>query len=163
MSQVKLSNLKTKPGSTQEHFRKGIGIGSGNGKRAGRGQKGQGARSGGNKNIGFEGGQLPLYRRFPKVGFTSLKYNQVVAIVNLDQLDKNFKDGDEVNFASLVELNVIKASADKVKILGNGTLTLKNLTVTADGFSKSALKAIEDNGGKAVVIEPKKFVNNKNK
>jgi len=161
MSQVNLSNLKTKPGSTTKHFRKGIGIGSGNGKRAGRGQKGQGARSGGLKNIGFEGGQLPLYRRFPKVGFTSLNFNVVTAIVNLDQLSRSFKDGAKIDFAALVEVNLVKASADKVKVLGSGKLTIKNIEVTADGFSSSAKKAIEDNGGKAVVIEKKKFTNKK--
>lgn len=162
MAQVKLSNLKTKPGSNLKHFRKGIGIGTGNGKRAGRGQKGQGARSGGSKNIGFEGGQLPLYRRFPKVGFTSLN-SDIIATVNLEQLSRIYKDGDKVDFKSLVENNLIKGNSDKVKVLGNGKLTVKNLQITADSFSASAKKAIEENGGKAIIKEVKKFVSKKAK
>ncbi len=147
---VKLSALKIVPGSRTEHFRKGIGIGTGNGKRAGRGQKGQGARSGGQKGPGFEGGQLPLYRRFPKRGFNSLN-RKVIAIVNLPQLSA-FAEGSEIDFAKLVEAGLVKQSADGVKILGKGLLSVKKLTVKANAFSASAKKALEDNGGKAIIV-----------
>lgn len=148
---LKLSELQVAPGAVHEHFRKGIGLGTGNGKRAGRGQKGAGARSGGGHKAGFTGGQLPLYRAFPKRGFTSLKHDRVVAIVNLSQLSAKFADNAEIAFADLVEARLIKAGSDAVKILGKGTLTVKNLTVKADAFSASAKKAIEDLGGKAII------------
>lgn len=151
---LKLSELKVAPGAVHEHFRKGIGLGTGNGKRAGRGQKGAGARSGAGRKAGFAGGQLPLYRAFPKRGFTSLKHDRVIAIVNLSQLNR-FADGSTVSFEDLVEARLIKASVDAVKILGKGELTAKNLTVKADAFSASARKAIEECGGKAVIDDGK--------
>ncbi len=147
---LKLDELKVAPGAVHEHFRKGMGLGTGNGKRAGRGQKGAGARSGAGIKAGFTGGQLPLYRAFPKRGFTSLDHDEVIAIVSLDQLSK-FNEGDEVNFQKLVEARIIKAGVDGFKVLGNGKLTVKNLTVKADAFSASAKKAIEENGGKAII------------
>lgn len=148
---VKLSELKIVPGSRTKHFRKGIGIGTGNGKRAGRGQKGAGARSGASKGPGFEGGQLPLFRRFPKRGFNSLN-KKVIATVSLDKLSV-FKDGETVDFAKLVQTGFVKQSADGFKVLADGKLTAKNLTVKANCFSANAKKAIEANGGKAEVVE----------
>ena len=150
---LKLENLEVAPGSVHEHFRKGIGIGTGNGKTSGRGQKGAGARSGASRNALFAGGQLPMYRAFPKRGFTSLKHDRVVGIVNLSQLSAKFEDNTEIGFVDLVEARLIKPSVDEVKILGKGELTLKNLTVHADSFSKHAREAIEKSGGKAICDE----------
>jgi len=144
-----LSDLKVVPGSKFEHFRKGQGLGSGNGKTAGKGQKGQGAHAHTKKN-GFEGGQMPLNRRLPKFGFTNI--NRVeYAIVNLDKLNV-FKDGEEVTVEKLIEKGIVKKTLSGVKILGKGTLE-KSLTVKAHAFSASAKAAIEARGGKAEVIK----------
>lgn len=149
---VKLSELKVAPGSVTKHFRKGIGIGTGNGKRAGRGQKGAGARSGHRAKYGFEGGQLPLYRRFPKRGFRSLDADKVISVVNLSQLNV-FADGEEVTPAKLVDARLVRSNASAIKILAKGELKAKNLTVSANAFSAKAKKAIEDNGGKAIIVK----------
>ena len=144
-----LSNLQPAEGSRQnDNFRRGRGHGSGNGKTAGKGHKGQKARSGAPRP-GFEGGQMPLYRRIPKRGFTSRNHKEIVAI-NLSVLER-FGDGAEVSVASLIEAGVVKNPRDGVKILGNGELT-KKLTVKANAFSKAAAEKIEALGGKAEVI-----------
>ena len=145
---MKLHELSPAPGSTKEVKRIGRGHGSGNGKTAGKGHKGQKARSGAPRP-GFEGGQMPLYRRIPKRGFTSRNHKEIVAI-NLSVLER-FEDGAEVSVASLIEAGVVKNPRDGVKILGNGELT-KKLTVKANAFSKAAAEKIEALGGKAEVI-----------
>ena len=146
---MNLSELSPAAGSKQsDNFRRGRGHGSGNGKTAGKGHKGQKARSGAPRP-GFEGGQMPLYRRIPKRGFTSRNHKEIVAI-NLSVLER-FEDGAEVSVASLIEAGVVKNPRDGVKILGNGELT-KKLTVKANAFSKAAAEKIEALGGKAEVI-----------
>ena len=147
---MELSNLRPAEGSKHsDAFRRGRGHGSGNGKTAGKGHKGQKARSGGGVRPGFEGGQMPLYRRIPKRGFTNINSKEIVAI-NLDKLEK-FNDGDVVTVTALKEKGIINNSRDGVKILGNGELT-KKLTVQVNAFSKSAAEKIEALGGKAEVI-----------
>ena len=146
---MNLSTLKPSEGSKHStNFRVGRGHGSGNGKTAGKGHKGQKARSG-SPRPGFEGGQMPLYRRIPKRGFTCINHKDIVAI-NVSVLDR-FEDGAEVTVDTLVECGIVKNPRDGVKILGNGELT-KKLTVKANAFSKSAVEKIEALGGKAEVI-----------
>jgi large subunit ribosomal protein L15 len=146
---MKLQDLKPAEGSTQAAFRKGRGEGSGNGKTAGRGQKGQWARSGGGVRPGFEGGQMPLARRLPKRGFHNI-FGTENAVVNVSDLNK-FEDGAVVTVADLVAAGLVKKTLDGVKVLGNGELT-KKLTVQAAAFSSSAKEKIEAAGGKAEVI-----------
>jgi len=144
-----LSNLQPAEGSKHsDNFRRGRGHGSGNGKTAGKGHKGQKARSGAPRS-GFEGGQMPLYRRIPKRGFTCRNSKEIVGI-NLSYLER-FEDGATVTVESLVEAGIVKNTRDGVKILGNGELT-KKLTVQANAFSASAKEKIEALGGKAEVI-----------
>ena len=144
-----LSNLQPAEGSKHsDNFRRGRGHGSGNGKTAGKGHKGQKARSGAPRP-GFEGGQMPLYRRIPKRGFTCRNSKEIVGI-NLSYLER-FEDGASVTVESLVEAGIVKNTRDGVKILGNGELT-KKLTVQANAFSASAKEKIEALGGKAEVI-----------
>jgi len=144
-----LSSLKPAEGAvSSDNFRRGRGHGSGNGKTAGKGHKGQKARSGAPRP-GFEGGQMPLYRRIPKRGFTCRNHKEIVAI-NLSALER-FEDGSEVTVATLIEAGIVKNPRDGVKILGNGELT-KKLTVKVDAFSKSAAEKIEALGGKAEVM-----------
>ncbi|MDY3774871.1 MAG: 50S ribosomal protein L15, partial [Eubacterium sp.] len=131
-----------------DEFRRGRGHGSGNGKTAGKGHKGQKARSGAPRP-GFEGGQLPLYRRLPKRGFTNINSKEIVAI-GLDRLNV-FDDGAEVTVETLMDKGIVSNPKDGVKILGNGELT-KKLTVKVNAFSKSAVEKIEAVGGKAEVI-----------
>lgn len=146
---MNLSTLKPAEGSKHStNFRVGRGHGSGNGKTAGKGHKGQKARSG-SPRPGFEGGQMPLYRRIPKRGFTCINHKDIVAI-NVSVLDR-FEDGAEVTVDTLVECGIVKNPRDGVKILGNGELT-KKLTVKANAFSKSAVEKIEALDGKAEVI-----------
>ena len=129
---MNLSNLHPAAGSKHsDAFRVGRGHGSGNGKTAGRGQKGQKSRSGGKVRVGFEGGQMPLYRRLPKRGFTN-RNTKLVAYVNVEKLNK-FEDGAVVDIQTLVEAGAVKNRFDAVKILGNGDLT-KKLTVKANAF-----------------------------
>ncbi|QLL72277.1 50S ribosomal protein L15 [Ligilactobacillus salivarius] len=144
---MKLHELKPAEDSRQVRNRVGRGTSSGNGKTAGRGQKGQKAR--GKVRLGFEGGQMPLFRRMPKRGFKNINRKEY-AIVNLETLNK-FEDGAEVTPALLVESGIIKDEKDGIKVLGNGTLN-KQLTVKASKFSASAKEAIESKGGKAEVI-----------
>lgn len=146
---MKLQDLRPAEGSTQESYRKGRGAGSGNGKTAGRGHKGQWARSGGGVRPGFEGGQMPLARRLPKRGFHNIFAKQIVAI-NVSVLEK-FENGAEVTAETLLEAGVISKALDGVKILGNGELT-KKLTVKVAAFSESAKQKIEAAGGKAEVV-----------
>ena len=146
---MNLSELKPAAGSKHsDEFRRGRGHGSGNGKTAGKGHKGQKARSGAPRP-GFEGGQLPLYRRLPKRGFTNINSKDIVAI-GLDRLNA-FEDGAEVTVESLMDKGIVNNPRDGVKILGNGELT-KKLTVKVNAFSKSAVEKIEAVGGKAEVI-----------
>lgn len=144
-----LSNLRPADGSRQsDNFRRGRGHGSGNGKTAGKGHKGQKARSGAPRP-GFEGGQMPLYRRLPKRGFTCRNSKEIIGI-NVSLLEQ-FEDGTTVTVENLIENGIIKNPRDGVKILGNGELT-KKLTVQANAFSASAVEKIEALGGKAEVI-----------
>lgn len=144
-----LSNLQPAEGSRQsDNFRRGRGHGSGNGKTAGKGHKGQKARSGAPRP-GFEGGQMPLYRRLPKRGFKNRNSKEIVGI-NVSVLER-FEDGAEVTVATLLESGAITNPKDGVKILGNGEIT-KKLTVKVDAFSESAKAKIEAAGGTAEVI-----------
>ena len=146
---MSLSSLKPAEGSKQsDNFRRGRGHGSGNGKTAGKGHKGQKARSGAPRP-GFEGGQMPLYRRIPKRGFTCINSKEIIG-VNVSALER-FDNGSEVTVDLLVKEGVVKNPKDGVKILGNGELT-KKLTVKANAFSAGAIAKIEANGGKAEVI-----------
>ena len=146
---MKLQDLQPALGSTKKAYRKGRGAGSGNGKSAGRGHKGQWARSGGGVRPGFEGGQMPLARRLPKRGFNNI-FGTTYAPVNVSALER-FENGTEVTTELLLETGVISKALDGVKILGNGELT-KSLTVKAAAFSASAKEKIEKAGGKAEVI-----------
>ena len=148
---MKLHELSPAPGSTKSAWRKGRGVGSGNGKTAGRGHKGQNARTGGGVRPGFEGGQIPLYRRLPKRGFTNSLFKKEYAIINLETLDKLFNDGDAVSMETLLEKGVIRQELHGLKVLGRGEIT-KKLTVKAAIFSASAKEKIEAAGGKAEVI-----------
>jgi len=146
---MELSNLQPAAGSKQsDNFRRGRGHGSGNGKTAGKGHKGQKARSGAPR-IGFEGGQMPLYRRLPKRGFKNRNSKEIVAI-NVSALEV-FENGAEVGVNELLERGVINKVADGVKILGNGELT-KKLNVKVNAYSESAKEKIEALGGTAEVI-----------
>lgn len=146
---MKLHELKPSEGSRKERNRVGRGTGSGNGKTSGRGDKGQKARSGGGVRLGFEGGQLPLFRRIPKRGFTNINRKEF-AIVNLDVLNR-FEDGTEVTPELLVETGIIRNEKSGIKILSNGNIE-KKLTVKANKFSAAAKEAIEAAGGKTEVI-----------
>ena len=143
-----LSNLKPAEGSKHNDFRRGRGHASGNGKTAGKGHKGQKARSGAPRP-GFEGGQMPLYRRLPKRGFKCRNSKEIIGI-NIAALDR-FENGTEVTVETLIEAGLVKNPRDGVKILGNGELT-KQLTVKVNAFSESAKAKIEAAGGKAEVI-----------
>lgn len=146
---MRLHELSPAPGSTKEAKRKGRGPGSGNGKTAGKGHKGQNARSGGGVRPGFEGGQMPLYRRLPKRGFNNVFAKQYVE-VNVSELNK-FEDGAVITAEVLKESGVISKIMDGVAILGDGEIT-KKVTVQAAKFTKSAIAKIEAAGGKAEVI-----------
>lgn len=146
---MKLHDLKFNKGARRDRKRIGRGHGSGHGKTAGKGHKGQLARSGGKTPLGFEGGQTPLYKRIPKRGFNNI--NRInYAVVNLQDLNK-FEDGTEVTIAVLEEAKLVRNVKDGVKILGNGTLE-KKLDVQVNAYSNSAKEAIEKLGGKAEVI-----------
>lgn len=146
---MKLHEMTIISGSKKKRNRVGRGIGSGNGKTAGKGMKGQLSRSGGGKRPGFEGGQMPLYRLLPKRGFTNIWAKQY-AEVNVSVLNR-FDNGTTVDPVALVEAGVLKNVCDGVRILGNGELE-KSLTVVAQGFTKSAQRKIEAAGGKVEVI-----------
>lgn len=146
---MKLHELSPAVGSTRSVYRKGRGPASGNGKTAGKGHKGQNARSGGGVRLGFEGGQLPLYRKLPKRGFHN-KFATNYAIVNVSALNV-FEDGAVVDIETLLAKKIIRKSLDGLKILGNGDLT-KKLTVKANVFSATAKEKIEAAGGKTEVV-----------
>ena len=146
---MNLHDLSPVAGSNPKAWRKGRGAGTGNGKTAGRGHKGQKARSGGGVRVGFEGGQMPLARRLPKRGFNNIFAKKLEAI-NVASLNK-FEDGATVNVCDLLEKGILSKCEFGVKVLGNGTLT-KKLTVRASAFSASAKEKIEAAGGKAEVI-----------
>ena len=145
---MNLHNLHPAEGSTHVGKRKGRGHGTGNGKTAGRGHKGQGARSGGGVRVGFEGGQMPLSRRVPKRGFNNI-FAKPMEIINLSALNA-FEDGAVVTAEALIEKGILDKCEYGYKVLGNGKLT-KKVTVEASAFSKSAKEAIEAAGGKAEV------------
>ena len=147
---MKLHELSPAPGSVKSSWRKGRGPGSGNGKTAGKGHKGQNARSGGGVRLGFEGGQFPLYRKLPKRGFHN-RFGKTYAIVNLATLNARFSDGDKVDLAALKEKGIIKKSLDGLKVLGNGEID-KKITVEAAIFSAKAKEKIEAAGGKTEVV-----------
>ena len=147
---MKLHELSPQEGSTKANFRKGRGPGSGNGKTAGKGHKGQNARSGGGVRPGFEGGQLPLYRKLPKRGFKNFLFKKNYTIINVQSLNK-FDDGDVVDNAALLVKGIISNVNDGVKVLGEGELT-KKLTVKAAVFSAAAKEKIEAAGGKTEVV-----------
>ena len=146
---MKLNELSPAEGARKSRFRVGRGLGSGNGKTSGKGMKGQKSRSGGGVRTGFEGGQMPLYRRLPKRGFKNI-FAKVYAEVNVETLNR-FEDGATVDAVALIEAGVLKNIYDGVRILGNGELT-KKLTVVANGFTKPAESKITAAGGKVEVI-----------
>ena len=146
---MKLNELKPAEGSRKNEVRVGRGTGSGRGKTSCRGHKGQNARSGGGVRPGFEGGQMPIYRRLPKRGFKNI-WAKTFAEVNVETLNR-FEDGAEVDAVALVEEGILKNVYDGIRILGNGEIT-KKLTVRAQGFTKTAVQKIEAAGGKTEVI-----------
>ena len=147
---MKLHELSPQEGSTKEKFRKGRGAGSGNGKTAGKGHKGQNARSGGGVRPGFEGGQLPLYRKLPKRGFNNFRFSKKYAVINVQSLNK-FNNGDVVDCGALIAAGIINNCFDGVKVLGEGEIS-KSLTVKAAVFSATAKEKIEAVGGKTEVV-----------
>ena len=146
---MNLHELSPAAGSNTKAYRKGRGHGSGNGKTAGRGHKGQWARSGGSVRVGFEGGQMPLVRRLPKRGFNNI-FAKRLEIVNLDALNK-FEDGEVIDAQALLAKGILSKCVYGVKVLGNGQLT-KKVTVRASAFSASAKEKIEAAGGKVEVV-----------
>ena len=146
---MKLHELTSTEGSRRDHYRKGRGLGSGNGKTAGKGHKGQNARSGGGVALGFEGGQLPLWRALPKRGFKNVNHVNY-ATINVSALNK-FENGTVVTPALLIESGLVSKELDGIKVLGNGKLE-KSLTVQAKAFSIAAEEAINNAGGKIEVI-----------
>lgn len=147
---MKLHELQPNEGSVQTRKRVGRGAGSGLGKTSGKGHKGQNARTGGGVRLGFEGGQLPLFRRLSKRGFNNYNFRTNYATINVSDLE-GFEDGTEVTVELLLDTGLIKKELDGVKVLGSGELT-KKLFVKANAFSETAKAKIEKNGGKAEVI-----------
>ena len=149
---MRLNNLKPRPGAKHRTKRLGCGESSGLGKTCGRGHKGQKARSGGGVRIGFEGGQMPIFRRLPKKGFSNVRFATVYGIANLDELDARFEDGATVDESALRASGIINGRFDGVKILGTGDVS-KKLNIVADKVSKSAREKIEKAGGSVTIIE----------
>ena len=147
---MKLHTLAPAEGATKDRKRLGRGVGSGTGKTSGKGHKGQNARSGGGVRPGFEGGQLPLFRRLPKRGFSNANFKVRYAVINLSDLNR-FEDGAVVTPEILKEMGLVKNQLDGIKVLGNGTLE-KKVNVKAHKFSSVAKEQIEKMGGKAEVI-----------
>ena len=147
---MRLNTIKPAEGSKHAHHRVGRGVGSGWGKTAGRGHKGQKARAGRGMRPGFEGGQMPLQRRVPKRGFVNI-FGKEFSIVNVSALDQSFEDGAVVDIDALIEKGLVKKVLDGVKILGNGEIS-KKLTVQVNAYSEAAKQKIEAAGGKAEVI-----------
>ena len=147
---MKLHELSPAEGSVKEGFRKGRGAGSGNGKTAGKGHKGQNARSGGGVRPGFEGGQLPLYRKLPKRGFNNYRFGKQYTVINVEVLDR-FEEGAVVDADALLAAGVVSKVLDGIKVLGDGEVS-KKITVKAAVFSASAKEKIEAVGGKTEVV-----------
>lgn len=143
---MNLHNLKTNPGSKHRIKRLGKGESSGLGKTAGKGHKGQKARSGSGVRVGFEGGQMPIHRRLPKRGFNNVRFADKVVVVNTAHLQKFFEDGDTVNEESLRAKGLVKGAFDQIKLLANGDIS-KKLTVSVDALSASAKEKVEKAGG----------------
>lgn len=150
---MRLNTLAPRPGAKHRIKRLGCGESSGHGKTSGKGHKGQKARAGGTVRPGFEGGQMPIYRRLPKKGFNNIDFALRYAIINVSTLDARFPEGGDVNEAALRAAGLVKGRWDGVKILGSGELT-KKLTVTADKVSASAKEKIEKAGGKVMDAAP---------
>jgi large subunit ribosomal protein L15 len=146
-----LKTVCSKGTAYQKGRRVGRGIGSGNGKTSGRGHKGWGARSGSSRRPGYEGGQMPIYRRVPKRGFTNARFRVEYTEINVDRLDA-FEDGAEIDLAAIKAHGLVGVSSPLLKVLGNGDIS-KKLTVKAHGFSKSAREKIEAAGGTAVLLD----------
>lgn len=146
---MRLDNLSNVPGAKHRAKRKGMGVGSGNGKTAGKGHKGQKARSGGSVSPGFEGGQMPLYRKLPHRGFNNKRFQTEIEIVNLSSLEK--AQGDAFDAQSLAKDGIIRGTAKELKVLGTGELT-RAVTVRAHKFSATAKQKIEAAGGKAETV-----------
>jgi len=146
---MRLHEIQPKHGSTHRTKRLGCGESSGHGKTSGKGHKGQKARSGGTVRLGFEGGQMPIYRRLPKRGFSNAQFKKIFAVVNLDDLDA-FDAGSSIDEALLRAAGLVRGNVDGVKILARGVLS-KKLTVTVDHFSAAAKEAIEKAGGTAEI------------
>jgi large subunit ribosomal protein L15 len=146
-----LDNLQAAEGSRKERVRRGRGTGSGLGKTAGRGGKGQTARTGKGRPRGFEGGQMPLHRRLPKFGFNS-PFRRQFSVVNIFALENHFNNGDTVDAEALVNAGLVKSAAAAIKVLGDGTLS-KKLVVKAHKFSKSAIQKINQAGGQVEEIK----------
>jgi large subunit ribosomal protein L15 len=149
---MKLHELSSTPGARKEHYRKGRGHGSGNGKTAGKGHKGQNARSGGGTSLGFEGGQNPFYKRIPKRGFTAIAKVHNDFVVTLDTIDSLFEDGDIVSPETLVAKRVAKTVPYSLKIIGGKNEFTKKVIVSAHSFSKGAKETLEKLGGQVKVI-----------
>jgi large subunit ribosomal protein L15 len=149
---MRLHNIKPNPGAKHRRKRLGIGESSGKGKTSGKGHKGQKARSGGSIRLGFEGGQMPLYRRLPKRGFNNKEFKMFYGVVNLDSLEKTFAAGDTINEETLRKSGLVNGRFDGVKVLGRGELT-KALTVEVDEISETARTKIEKAGGKVVLLQ----------
>ncbi len=147
---MRLHTIKPNPGAKHRRKRLGIGESSGKGKTSGKGHKGQKARSGGSIRLGFEGGQMPIYRQLPKRGFNNAAFKTTYGVVNLDSLDKNFEAGATVNEASLRNLGLVKGRFDAIKILGRGELS-KALTIQVDEVSATAREKIEKSGGNVIL------------
>ena len=147
---MKLHELKPNKGAKHRVKRLGCGESSGHGKTSGKGNKGQRARSGGSVRVGFEGGQMPIHRRLPKKGFNNYEFRDVVAVVNLNDLEENFDDGAVITEEVLAAAGFINGRHDKVKLLGTGTLT-KKLTITVGAVSASAREKVEKAGGTVTV------------
>lgn len=143
---MRLHTLKPNPGAKHRRKRLGIGESSGKGKTSGKGHKGQKARSGGSIRLGFEGGQMPIYRRLPKRGFNNKAFKTLYGVVNLDSLEKHFSNGDVVNEEALRKIGLVNGRFDGVKILGRGEIT-KSLTLVVDEVSAIAREKIEKAGG----------------
>lgn len=146
---MKLYELSPAPNSNRKAYRKGRGAGSGNGKTSGKGHKGQNARSGGGVRPGFEGGQMPLYRRLPKRGFTNV-FSTQYAIINVRDLEKRFEDNATIDTQAIINSGLVKKVLAGIKLLGNGELS-KKFNVTIAAFSKSAKEKIEKAGGRIEV------------
>lgn len=146
---MKLYELSPAPNSNKKAYRKGRGAGSGNGKTSGKGHKGQNARSGGGVRPGFEGGQMPLYRRLPKRGFTNI-FSTKYAVINIRDLEKRFEDNATIDTQAIINSGLVKKVLAGIKLLGNGELS-KKFNVTVAAFSKSAKEKIEKAGGRIEV------------